>query len=283
MSMLKGYGVCDHLHRPGARLRASARFGEGLAAALWERSDRGHYRLDAPNHHTLCFAVLGGESYRRRRGPFVQQSFGAGQTVVLPAGVTSDWEASGQASIFHLYIPTALFERRVVETLDADPRLVSLRDDGFRRDPTLEGIIRSTLLPLSWHEPADRMAMTEAGELLTAYLAARCSERAPRALVVRGGLAPALLRRVRDYIESHLHQEVTLGELASLASLSRFTLPAPSNARPAAAPISTCCGGAPSAPSTCWPTHGHRSPRWLRRAASAAPAILRHASARRRG
>jgi AraC family transcriptional regulator len=222
MSKLKGYTVSDHLHRPGAWLRASARFGEGLAAALWERTDRGHYRYEAPNHHTLCFGLMGGEAYRRRRGRSIQPSFGEGQSVILPAGVTSDWEASGKASVFHLYIPTAMFERRVVETLDADPKLVVLRDDGFQRDRTLEAIIRSTVLPLSWDDPADRIAMTEAGELLTAYLATRCSEREPRAIVVRGGLAPTVLRRVRDYIEDHLHQAVTLGDLAAEADLSPF-------------------------------------------------------------
>ena len=66
------------------------------------------------------------------------------------------------------------------------------------------------MLPLAWDEPADRIAMSEAGELLTAYLALHCSDRSPRALVVRGGLASAALRRVRDYVETNLRQDLAL-------------------------------------------------------------------------
>jgi AraC family transcriptional regulator len=140
----------------------------------------------------------------------------------LPAGETTDWEANGNAEVFHLYIPTRLFERRVVETLDADPSFVSLRERGFQRDPTLERIIRLAVLPLSWEEPADRVAMTHAGELLIGYLVDQCTERRSRALIVRGGLAPAMLRRVREYIEASLEEALTLSDLAAAADSSPY-------------------------------------------------------------
>lgn len=39
---------------------------------------------------------------------------------------------------------------------------------------------------------------------------------------VKGGLAPAARRRLREYIEAHLTRMVTLSELAELACLSEF-------------------------------------------------------------
>src|SRR5262249_51642421 len=153
MSAQNGHTIFNQLQRSGVALRALGQFGEGLAAALWERTDQGRYRYEAPNHHTLCFGVVGGEGYRRLRGRSVHSSLGNGSSYVLPAGQTSDWEASGKAEVFHLYIPTRVFERRVVETLDADPSFVRLRERGFQRDPMLETIIRSAVLPLSWEEP----------------------------------------------------------------------------------------------------------------------------------
>jgi AraC family transcriptional regulator len=78
------------------------------------------------------------------------------------------------------------------------------------------------VLPLSWEEPADRIAITQAGEMLTTYLAARCSEYQPRALFIRGGLAPVVLRRVQEYVEAHLEQDLTIEDLAAVAGLSPY-------------------------------------------------------------
>lgn len=141
---------------------------------------------------------------------------------VVPAGASTAWEAAGKGWLLHFYIPTPVFESRVVETLDADPSLISLREEGLQRDPSLENIIRSVVLPLSWEEPADRIAITQAGEMLTAYLAARCSERPPKALFIRRGLAPVVLRRVQEYVEAHLEQDLTIEDLAAVAGLSPY-------------------------------------------------------------
>lgn len=222
MPKLQGYAVFDNLRHAGVPLRASARFGDGLAAALWERDERVLTSYDAPNHHTLSLYVAGGEGIRRLRDGKAIASLGQGSLCVMPAGLTTEWSVSGAVRLFHFYIPKQAFERRVVETLDLDPASVSLRDESFLRDGTLEGIIRSAVLPLSWEEPADRIGVAQAGELLTAYLAAHCTARAPQALVARGGLAPAALRRVRDYVEACLEQEVTLADLAAVGGFSTY-------------------------------------------------------------
>ena len=78
------------------------------------------------------------------------------------------------------------------------------------------------VLPLSWEEPADRIAITQAGQMLTTYLAVHCSERPPRALFVRGGLAPVVLRRVKEYVEAHLDGDLTIEGLAAVAGLSPY-------------------------------------------------------------
>jgi hypothetical protein len=56
MTRLEGYDLFDHLQRSGVPLRGAARFGEGLAAALWERNGAGLYRYDPPNHHTAMMS-----------------------------------------------------------------------------------------------------------------------------------------------------------------------------------------------------------------------------------
>jgi AraC family transcriptional regulator len=222
MSGLQNYATFNHLQQSGVPLRASARFGEGLAAALWEREGPGHYRYNAANHHTLSFWVAEGAGFRRLRGRSYDPIHGESSLWVVPAGAPTTWEAAGKGRLLHFYVPTTVFESRVVETLDADPSLISLREEGLQRDPSLENIIRSMVLPLSWEEPADRIAITLAGEMLTAYLAARCSERAPRALFIRGGLAPVVLRRVQEYVEAYLERDLAIEDLAIVAGLSPY-------------------------------------------------------------
>lgn len=40
------------------------------------------------------------------------------------------------------------------------------------------------------------------------------------AVVLKGGLAPLLLRRVKDYVRSNLARDVSLSELAGVAQMS---------------------------------------------------------------
>ncbi|WP_246672010.1 MULTISPECIES: AraC family transcriptional regulator [unclassified Mesorhizobium] len=222
MLRLQDYAIFNHLQQSGAPLRASTRLGEGLAAALWERAGHGHYRYKPANHHTLSFWVAEGAGFRRLRGRGYDPIHGESSLWVVPADAPTAWEAAGKGRLLHFYIPKPVFEARVVETLDADPSLISLREEGLQRDASLETIIRSIILPLSWEEPADRIAITEAGEMLTTYLAVRCSERAPKALFIRGGLAPVVLRRVKEYVEANLEQDLAIEDLAAVTGLSPY-------------------------------------------------------------
>src|SRR5690606_18331843 len=154
MCSLEGYKVFDHLRQAGVPLRASARFGEGLAAAGWDRDEKVLTSYDAPNHHTLSLYVVGGDGVRRLRSGRAIPSLGPGSLCVMPAGLTTDWSVVGPVRLFRCYLPTSVCGRRVVEILDADPRTVSLRVECFLRDPLLEGIIRSAVLPRAWEEPA---------------------------------------------------------------------------------------------------------------------------------
>jgi AraC family transcriptional regulator len=98
--MPKGYAIFDQLRRTGMPLRASARFGDGFSAALWERDGSGRYRYDPPNHHTLSLCVADGEGFRRLRGRNVIPIYGRGSFWILPAGATTDWDATGRGEFF---------------------------------------------------------------------------------------------------------------------------------------------------------------------------------------
>jgi AraC family transcriptional regulator len=65
-----------------------------------------------------------------------------------------------------------------------------------------------------------RVYLESLTEALTVNLLCRYAEKRPRQRHIRGGLSPASLRRVVDYIEAHLREDIALEDLASLVGLS---------------------------------------------------------------
>lgn len=218
--MLSNCTVYDHLRGASVPLRRTTTLADGAAAALWDRDETATARYDQPTHHTLSLYVSGGETFYRRRGDALQPSLGAGSLCLMPRGASSQWEVSGPIRMFHLYFSAATFDRFAQESLGADPARLDLREVTYFRDAVIEGLVRSTFLALDWRENGHRIALTHAAQSLLAYLATGMTERSPRA--ARGGLAPATLKRLTDFVEGKLGEPLGLEDLAACAGLSPF-------------------------------------------------------------
>lgn len=227
------YEVFRQLTKEGVNLRASADFGDGLAAALWERNETADTRYNLPDHHTLSLYVAGGEQIRKREGSRELRSFGAGSLCLMPESVTTDWHVAGRVELFHLYIPKPVFDRTVAAALGRDPARVTLREQSFFADPTLEQFIRLTFLQRDWRkstdnlkndwrETADRLALSHAGHFILAHLIGAYSNVDVLPLVAKSGLLPRTCQRIDEYIDANLYQPLTISELANVASLSEF-------------------------------------------------------------
>lgn len=216
------YGVFRQLAKEGVTLRNSADFGEGLAAALWERNETADTRYILPNHHTLSLYVAGGDQIRKREGARELRSFGAGSLCLMPESVTTDWHVAGHVELFHLYIPKMLFDRTVVAALDRDPDQLTLPERVFFSDPIVEQLIRFTFLKKDWREPADRLALSHAGHFILAHLIGDCSSLDNVRLTAKGGLPPNICRRVEAFIDANLDKPITISGLAGVAGLSEF-------------------------------------------------------------
>lgn len=219
---LAAFSIFDHLHRHGVPLRNAARLDNGMALALWERDETVFTRYEDPGHHTLSLYVNGGTQIRRRMRGERLSGGGSGTLCLMPSGISTDWDVAGPLQMLHLYISHTAFEHVAHEALDTHPDQLALRDLTFFRDAYLENAIRATLLPLDWQAPADRMVMSSAGHTVLTYLAARYTDRRPAPVSIRGGLKPALLRRLADYVDARLGEAITLDDLASEAAMSPY-------------------------------------------------------------
>lgn len=205
-----------------ANLLRAGDFGESISVAHWRRKADVLTRYTDPDHHTISLYVNGGTGIQRKIGDDPLTGGGPGRCCLMPAHMTSDWVVQGEVELLHLYIPDAAWERAVIEAFDVEPNAVEVPEKTFFIDPLIEQTIRQAMLPLDWDVPADRMAMSNAGQLLMGHMLRSYSTRRDLGFKVRGGLSPAIKRRVFDFVDANLDQPLTIEELAAVADLSTY-------------------------------------------------------------
>ena len=218
MPALDTLQVFQALNRsPNARLEHSAELGDGMAAALWSNHhDAQEY--EAPSHHTLSCYIAGGTGTFRREQPDAKGA--PNKLCILPADHQSAWVINGQIRLAHLYFSQEQFALGCVTLLDREPREVQLRESTFLDDPHLARRFRQ-LIELNWDEPGERLLTSSlAHELLSHTLLSQVGLR--QGLRLKGGLAAHQRRHLIDYIEQHLDQPISLGELAGRCALSEY-------------------------------------------------------------
>ena len=206
--------VFDVLARSRARLHRRAALGDGLAVAQWSNSfDATRY---LPRHHTLSLYLRGGHGTYREDAP--SERGAPGKLCLMPAGHEVNWVVGTEQTFVHLYFEPERLGPLALRLLDREPREVRLPELNFCDDPQLvDQLVRLT--SLDWDDAGERIAANEIGHAALAHVLARHAGRAPRA-DIRGGLAPALRRRLVDWLDARLAQPVTVGEMAAFCALS---------------------------------------------------------------
>ncbi|MFL9938476.1 helix-turn-helix domain-containing protein [Paraburkholderia graminis] len=213
--------VCHTLGTSNANLDRFAWLGDGLAIAVWTRdTEVAETVYERPGHHTLSCYLDGGYRTERQKMP---GRYGApSRLCALPGDHESRWWVRGHMHFMHLYFLPEHFTQRAVQELDREPRELTLADRTYFEDARIAGLCQS-LANEHWDD-ADGLLRTNetAHEVLSLLLQAQGVRRSGVAL--KGGLSVGTRRRLRDYIENHLAEPLTLGELASIAALSEFHL-----------------------------------------------------------
>ena len=218
MPDLQSLQVFQALNRsPNARLEACAELGDGLSAALWSNHhDAQDYQ--APSHHTLSCYIGGGTGTFRRDQPGTKG--GPDKLCILPAEHQSAWVINGEIRLAHVYFSAEQFALGCVTLLDREPRALELRESTFLEDASQARRFHQ-LIALNWQEPAERLLTSSlAHEMLSHTLLSQVGAR--EGLPLKGGLATYQRRRLVEYIDQHLEDPISLGQLASLCALSEY-------------------------------------------------------------
>jgi AraC family transcriptional regulator len=182
-----------------------------------------------PQHMELCLVVAGNDNglVRRSGAGQRQDTIPANEAISLtPIGV-GDNEITITAPIpkvMHFYLPTSLFRRLTDDFNLPSAPAHSIRYVGGIRDEVINQIALSVLAELTSETAAGRMYVETSALMLAARILQKYCDSGSCKLTAPAShqLDHARLRRVLDYISTHIADDITLADLAQTAGLSPF-------------------------------------------------------------
>ena len=195
---------------------------QGALIRRWSETppDMEQPRLDRP------YVVLhqGGAKRVTRRGDGPALTVVAGDAAItsVSAGVAHSWSTEGPIGFAHLYLPPAAIGRTIQEQFDRDPRSVEMNDCVAADSPLLKALFLGMLAQVEAPGVASRMVLDTLLQSFVVQLLCERSTLGSATPLAPHSLAPRRLRRVLDFIEANLADDLELDDLASVAGSSRF-------------------------------------------------------------
>jgi AraC family transcriptional regulator len=215
------HSVFQTLRGTNATLERFALLGDNMALAIWHRETTEEETAYArPGHHTLSYYLGGG--YRTEREDLPGFYGAPNRLCTLPDDHESTWVVRDKLRFLHLYFLPEHFTRRAVLELDREPRELTLADRTYFEHSEIAHLCNQ-LATESWQGPDATLRANETSHAALSLLL-HSQATGKQDIAWRGGLAPAVRRRLADFIESSLDQTISLGQLADLANLSEFHL-----------------------------------------------------------
>jgi AraC family transcriptional regulator len=201
-------------------------------AAEWDALRVEHRQVPAGAHNpvtsdcTELVIILSGQAMVRRTGDGQKQQRLAlpGTSWLVPAGThETQLELDGSLGCLHLYMPAQLLERSALADYDIDPASVKLAYAAGVADPVmaqlggaLQGLIRHGV------QPSDRLIADGIRTAIAARLIGHFGVDRWQPPARSSALDAHRLKRVLDFIEARLGDDISLEHLAAEACLSPF-------------------------------------------------------------
>lgn len=208
--------------------RGSAEDGPGIIFLPEMGFDAGHPPPGSQTEHdhaavqlTVVFpkSRAAAVAWRTETGTRRNQLLTEASVSITPSGQPHEIRANGADRVLMFLSPT-LVENAAHDLLPASPLPIRERY-GVRDAFTLE-LARAVRAEIHTSAPRGRVYLESLATVLTSYLLRQDLVTAAQPGRSMGRLDQRRLTRVVDFIEAHLHEEVTLRTLADVAGLSAF-------------------------------------------------------------
>ncbi|NEI71755.1 helix-turn-helix domain-containing protein [Rhizobium lusitanum] len=158
-----------------------------------------------------AFCQCDGRQHRRRQKH--------GDIDIVPAGLDGWWEDDGDCTILRLNIRPELLQSAAA-ALGRDPDTVSLTPKFQLRDAGLESIAWAIKAEIEASVPSDRTYAEALGLALAIRLVDGDGKTTADTATVGATLTDRQRRRLTEFVEMHIDQSLSLGDLATVAGLS---------------------------------------------------------------
>ena len=200
---------------------------KGVLAERWRNSEGDLGEVEVRD--TEIIVMIQGTLPIRRRGDGRLEQCNAvpGTVWMCPKGVREDMiHLYGEAhESIHIFLPEAPLSRTALREVDIDPDRLALHYVGGFHDLLIEQVPRTIRTEMLDPSPTGTMMVETLSLALAVRIMRHHSNRESASVslpVDRGALAPRRLRRVRDFIETHLGDDLSIEALAGEACLSPF-------------------------------------------------------------
>ena len=203
------------------RLTSIGRTWSGFDATLFETTGGTISCPGMPVHHVSMHVGAPMRTARSCDGPVHRRLQTPGDIDLVPVGCPAAWEDAEPSTFLRINL-TAGIVQSTAESMGIDPETLSLAPQLQLRDPMLQHIGWALKAELEAGEPTDRLYAESLGTALTAQLLRRYA----RSSAPRRGLTRRQWQAVIDYVHDNLTADLSLAELASVASLGTSTFKA---------------------------------------------------------
>lgn len=176
-----------------------------------------------PLTHHLVVLHQGGPKRVERRGDTkaVTSDIADSALTFIPAGSSFHWRTTGPVNFAHLYFSPAQFAQCVRETFDRESSSVTMNDSVGVQDLVVESLLSAMLQEIG-AEPTSGLYLDALLETVLVRVIRSHSNISTITAAAPQAMAPYRLRRVQDFVEGNLAQDIDLKSLAEKAGLSRF-------------------------------------------------------------
>jgi AraC family transcriptional regulator len=140
-----------------------------------------------------------------------------------PASEVRWWNlTNAPTQTFHLSLSRELFVRTAEEVVDRDPDHLSLAGRAGFQDPLLTQIGFTLWRELAEHSPAGKLYAQTAAQMLAVHLLRHYTSVGERIKEPAQGLTQQQMRRLTDFVQAHLGQDLSLEALAQQTGFSPY-------------------------------------------------------------
>lgn len=210
---------------PGRILSASDDLGwQGVAHRAYRYSG-----LDVPIPAMDTFMVVryrDGHTPMDRRfeGRWTRTTCTPGDFSLLTRSQASHWHWTEGIDVSHIYLTEDLVSRVACEVTDRTVAEVRLQDLLRAQDPVVTGIADAITLEAQQQGLGGALYVESLGVQLAVHLLRHYASVSFRESAPTGGLSPHHIRRLREYIDEHLNDSISLEALAAVTGLGVWTL-----------------------------------------------------------